>query len=1188
MATEPPIRNGVNVVKITKMKADGFGVWNDLTIDNLSPDLTVFYGRNEAGKTTLMQFIRSVLYGYTAHRRQRYLPPVYGGVGGGSLQILQGAEDLQVQRLALAGPSEAEGELRVVSAEGHQFGGEYLTRLLSGIDESIFTNVFALGLTEIQELNALNGTEAANELYKLASGVDRVSLVDVMNSLTQRREALLAKGQGRLIELFDRHRDVAKIVEHHSQSGTRWVEMMSERKELQSILKSHKARLSQLELESRRLSMARQVFPYFTEWRNKQSELELLADLPDERDVDLAKNARLKQRLNELEAQAQQLQSKGEDLRATADELPINPAVQKNMNRIEAIVEHQHWIQSLTRQADRLKNEIQQLQQEHASPSSDPDADTGDTIAIPITRSMMRHLGPFAKQLKTAQRQLENAREQLAESEVELQELREQLNLAMSENDCESLGESFQHTGQLVGLLRKRQGLEERVGQLSQQRKVAEVDLDDAIQDQVFSPQRMMGVGAFIVIGVALILGGWSGMLINDMPYEPLLGFFGCGVVLAGLGLKRYWEYESQDEVDQAKQQFESIRDELEAVRDERQQMDQMLPDGLGQGDSKLLDAQRRLNILERLLPMEGRVTESTEQFDQAKSKVGAAESQCIKSQQLWQESLSEIGLPENLTPTQVRRMSERSQELSQARNRLSEARQQLAQFEEDLSELHDRILDIYNEIGLTPQTDANHVELLRKLEAEVKEQQILIDQRRSLASEHKKLNGQWTVARNRLQRLKLFKTQMYTRVGADSEAEFLLIGEKLKRKSELEHELVQAHQRVTSGISHPFQADDIIEVLEESTTRSLEAELQELVKKIEIERSEQEQGHIQEGVLNQQIKQLLDEDGLDNARLELKEIEREIAAAATQWQELAGTLLLLESLREFYETHRQPETLRQASKYLEQITGGRYQRLWTRMVGSELLVDGPDEKGLSIEVLSRGTREAVFLSLRLALVEAYRQRGISLPMVLDDVLVNFDSERSHFAAKVLHQFARDGHQILMFSCHEHMAELFSDIGCDVRYLPYHRDVVHQAATKTRTSSPQLIVESLSDTIQDEETVTTENDSLETLEEIEEVIEQELEEESADQEALECEETDFEDAHCEDDGEEEEDEDDEYDEDEDDEYDEDEDEEVEEDEDDLAEEDEVEDTADEVTSIPEREPVHWEASGLWWQDEDKD
>ena len=43
-------------MKITDIKIDGFGVWHDLTLRGLSPELTVFYGPNEAGKSTLMQF----------------------------------------------------------------------------------------------------------------------------------------------------------------------------------------------------------------------------------------------------------------------------------------------------------------------------------------------------------------------------------------------------------------------------------------------------------------------------------------------------------------------------------------------------------------------------------------------------------------------------------------------------------------------------------------------------------------------------------------------------------------------------------------------------------------------------------------------------------------------------------------------------------------------------------------------------------------------------------------------------------------------------------------------------------------------------------------------------------------------------------------------------------------------------
>jgi uncharacterized protein YhaN len=59
-------------MRITETHIDGFGVWNDLKLSGLSPQLTAIYGANEAGKTTLMQFVRTVLYGVSPKRRSRY------------------------------------------------------------------------------------------------------------------------------------------------------------------------------------------------------------------------------------------------------------------------------------------------------------------------------------------------------------------------------------------------------------------------------------------------------------------------------------------------------------------------------------------------------------------------------------------------------------------------------------------------------------------------------------------------------------------------------------------------------------------------------------------------------------------------------------------------------------------------------------------------------------------------------------------------------------------------------------------------------------------------------------------------------------------------------------------------------------------------------------------------------------
>ena len=69
-------------MKITDIHVGGFGVWSDLQLRGLSPRATVFYGANEAGKSTLMQFVRSVLYGYSAETRKRYFPPLGGRPAG--------------------------------------------------------------------------------------------------------------------------------------------------------------------------------------------------------------------------------------------------------------------------------------------------------------------------------------------------------------------------------------------------------------------------------------------------------------------------------------------------------------------------------------------------------------------------------------------------------------------------------------------------------------------------------------------------------------------------------------------------------------------------------------------------------------------------------------------------------------------------------------------------------------------------------------------------------------------------------------------------------------------------------------------------------------------------------------------------------------------------------------------------
>jgi uncharacterized protein YhaN len=93
-------------MKITDLEIDGFGVWHDLKLTGLAPRVTAFYGPNEAGKTTVMQFIRGVMYGISPHRRKRYLPPLDGGQPGGTLGISDGDLHFRATRIADRGPDD--------------------------------------------------------------------------------------------------------------------------------------------------------------------------------------------------------------------------------------------------------------------------------------------------------------------------------------------------------------------------------------------------------------------------------------------------------------------------------------------------------------------------------------------------------------------------------------------------------------------------------------------------------------------------------------------------------------------------------------------------------------------------------------------------------------------------------------------------------------------------------------------------------------------------------------------------------------------------------------------------------------------------------------------------------------------------------------------------------------------------
>jgi uncharacterized protein YhaN len=67
---------------------------------------------------------------------------------------------------------------------------------------------------------------------------------------------------------------------------------------------------------------------------------------------------------------------------------------------------------------------------------------------------------------------------------------------------------------------------------------------------------------------------------------------------------------------------------------------------------------------------------------------------------------------------------------------------------------------------------------------------------------------------------------------------------------------------------------------------------------------------------------------------------------------------------------------------------------------------------------------------------------GVELPIVLDDVLVNLDQSRMQAAVETLVQYASSDQQVLLFTCHQHIAQMFEDVGTVPIWLPDHQSIL--------------------------------------------------------------------------------------------------------------------------------------------------
>ncbi|MEA3238255.1 MAG: AAA family ATPase [Candidatus Bipolaricaulota bacterium] len=260
--------------------------------------------------------------------------------------------------------------------------------------------------------------------------------------------------------------------------------------------------------------------------------------------------------------------------------------------------------------------------------------------------------------------------------------------------------------------------------------------------------------------------------------------------------------------------------------------------------------------------------------------------------------------------------------------------------------------------------------------------------------------------------------------------AEDLPPDEALERAVKLQ-EIMSKIQSVESQLEldHPDLAElqEEIHHLEEGNVDAWVLDQEEVEKsRIRLDKLQETGGEIQrlreeEITLQNEIKNARGDVSVGELDGKIENIEEQIEDVCTQHDHLMLLASLLqEADRQFREEH-QPDVLKRASEYLTTITGGRYTRIITLEDEEEerlaVISKSGEHRPISFP-LSGGTLDQIYLTFRLAVIDHLDEAYEHLPLVLDEVLINWDDQRFETGVQILSHIAQK-RQVFLFTCHD-------------------------------------------------------------------------------------------------------------------------------------------------------------------------
>ncbi|MEW4487240.1 AAA family ATPase [Thalassoglobus sp. JC818] len=1059
-------------MRIHELEIDHFGVWKNVTLPFSDRGVTVLYGPNEAGKSTLMRFIRGVLFGFQPG--DLHVTDSHGKrqVCSGVLRVSHRGKQHELRRIAEKG---SRGRLEIDGQRVSQ-QDSLVQSLVGGASESIFRDVFAIGLHELQELATLNNSEIAQQIYGLSLGREGDQLVRAQSHLgAQSRQ--IANRETRKGEIFGLVQRLTEVERQLERVGV----PLERHKRLKEQINKHDDRVGQLRQRQQHLQSDLRGFQFLSRiWEPWRKELDLknrLDQLPD-RNVDLDRVRELEslqQEIQEFDSERKKFLAEAKQFQKSSQEIPLNAELEEQqcaINRLHSELPEMQEIADrfelkvpdLTSNSSSWKNNFRNrpsTQSVNQSAAFAEDLDVDEDGQVDVSPQQIGALSQASNAYRNAMRTHRRLTKRYKGFDKKFKQLTSRptgdgtaaeagaadnvAELERLEADLRKLRELHLEKGHLQTLLNR----------LPEGRRA---ELVEATNPPFFSTILWFFAIAGVVLTLCGIYGATHGMVVGGF-HAALIG--GCYGLLGIAALATCWTMKihfsrREVSVEDNDEAHHSLRKEVEERNLKIQQLisrqilsrkttthaitNQQLADEkaiakkleeLAQDRARF---QSQVDEQDRIRRLRRRMTKLRNQLRKSRTTVNQRKSD-------WVKSLKSMEIAEQSNIGEAIAECQRIYRTTRGNSKVDPIDVEAILLQEKLSDFLDRVGVL---AGILKQTASTHDPFARvsKWKDELEVQFELRRERARLRQLVKDKRREASKIEEELESLRRQQSELFSMLGISSYDQLSGILGAVEDRETLMRQL----QEIGETISRIVESEPDLMIVEEQLAdfdeqrnREQVAEIREELLQID-ETLQVEYQSI--GRFQQELRAIEDDRTAASLRFERAQLAEQIRLTSERYLGIMVADRAVGALRSRIEKERQPKTLQDASSYLQQLTCGKYQNIWAPLNEKKLLVDDDLNHSFEVEQLSSGTREQVFLSLRLAMIRELASQGVELPLVLDDVTVNFDQLRTEAAVETLLKVVETGQQIILFTCHLHLAHLFEQHQIDPVWLPSNRPEV--------------------------------------------------------------------------------------------------------------------------------------------------